>query len=189
MDKKTARRIYREKRQQLSSAERQKMDDLILIQFQQLSLPALQNVLSYQPLSIHHEPETQLCSRYLSFRHPGLQVCYPRTNPLDWTMQAIATDEETEFELAAYSLIEPVGGAVIDPARIDLVLVPMLLCDRQGQRVGFGKGCYDRFLAACRPDCIKVGLSYFDPIEKIDDWDEFDVPLNFSVTPGSVYVF
>jgi 5-formyltetrahydrofolate cyclo-ligase len=88
-----------------------------------------------------------------------------------------------------YGLLEPASGDIVDPASIDLVLVPLLILDTQGYRVGFGKGCYDKFLANCRPDCIKIGLSYFDPIEIIDDRDEFDVPLDFGVTPDNVYVF
>ncbi|MFN4315977.1 MAG: 5-formyltetrahydrofolate cyclo-ligase [Chitinophagaceae bacterium] len=189
MDKKTVRQYFREKRKSLSKAERLKLDDLILIQFQQLVLPPLQTIFSYHPLELHHEPETAFCVRFLEFRHPGLQIAYPRTNTTSWTMEAILTGPDTEFELASFNLPEPVGGEIVNPENIDLVLVPMLACDREGYRAGFGKGVYDRFLARCRPDCIKVGLSYFEPIEKIEDRDEFDVPLNFSVTPGTIYVF
>jgi len=69
------------------------------------------------------------------------------------------------------------------------VLVPLLSFDKKGFRVGYGKGFYDRFLMQCKSDCIKIGLSYFDPIDVIDDADEFDVPLDFCITPQKVYVF
>jgi 5-formyltetrahydrofolate cyclo-ligase len=70
-----------------------------------------------------------------------------------------------------------------------MVIVPMLAFDRQGNRVGYGKGYYDSFLKQCRPDCIKVGVCYFEPIAQIDDAGDFDVPLNFCITPQQVYVF
>ena len=75
------------------------------------------------------------------------------------------------------------------PAEIDLVFVPLLAFDKKGFRVGYGKGFYDKWLAGCRPDCIKVGFSYFEPVESIDDRHEFDVPLNLCITPHNVYVF
>lgn len=189
MIKKIARQLYREKRKALSAVQRQKMDDLILIQFQRLPLPELKSMLSYHPLEQHQEPNTQLCTDFLEFRNPGLEIAFPRTNTLTWDMAAIGSNDDTEFELGPFDLVEPAKGPEIDPAGIDLILVPLLAHDISGYRVGFGKGVYDRFLSRCRPDCIKVGLSYFAPIEKIDDRDEFDVPLNFSVTPETFYVF
>jgi 5-formyltetrahydrofolate cyclo-ligase len=55
--------------------------------------------------------------------------------------------------------------------------------------VGYGKGCYDRFLALCRPDIIKIGFSYFEPINEISDTDKFDIPLNYCITPERIYEF
>ena len=71
---------------------------------------------------------------------------------------------------------------------IDMVFVPLLIFDKQGYRVGYGKGFYDKYLAQCRVDCLKVGFSYFEPIE-IEGTREFDVPLNLCITPNSIYVF
>jgi len=64
-----------------------------------------------------------------------------------------------------------------------------LTVDEKGYRVGYGKGFYDRFLQHCRPDCLKVGLSYFPPVAEISDKDEFDVPLDLCITPATTYVF
>jgi 5-formyltetrahydrofolate cyclo-ligase len=67
--------------------------------------------------------------------------------------------------------------------------VPLLAFDEKGFRVGYGKGFYDRFLKQCKDGGIKIGLSYFNPIDTIEDAGEFDVPLNFCITPQKVYVF
>jgi 5-formyltetrahydrofolate cyclo-ligase len=65
----------------------------------------------------------------------------------------------------------------------------MLICDTKGYRVGYGKGFYDRYLAHCRKDVVKIGFSYFDPVEKITDTDQFDVPLTYCITPQHIYEF
>ncbi|MEP6514110.1 MAG: 5-formyltetrahydrofolate cyclo-ligase, partial [Parafilimonas sp.] len=86
-------------------------------------------------------------------------------------------------------ITEPVKGEIINPQIIDIVFVPFLICDKQGYRVGFGKGFYDKFLPQCRKDIIKTGFSYFEPVDKIEDAQSFDVPLNYCITPHSIYEF
>lgn len=73
--------------------------------------------------------------------------------------------------------------------QVDLVIVPLLAYDARGYRVGYGKGYYDRFLADCRPDVRKIGVSFFEPVPQIEDVDEFDVRLDACVTPEKVISF
>lgn len=104
-----------------------------------------------------------------------------------------ATNQLTHYPLTAdtaliennWGIPEPVGAtlSIVQPTDIDLVLVPLLAFDRQGHRVGYGKGYYDRFLADCRPDCLKVGLSLFEPVDIIADVTETDVALDHYLTP------
>ena len=47
-----------------------------------------------------------------------------------------------------------------DHDQIDVVFVPLLIFDKQGHRIGYGKGYYDRFLSKCKKDTIKVGLAW-----------------------------
>lgn len=75
------------------------------------------------------------------------------------------------------------------PTDFDAVLVPLLAFDRQGHRVGYGKGYYDRFLAECRPDCPKIGLSLVEPIDRIDDVEPTDVRLDMCFTPTQTWFF
>lgn len=183
------RKIYREKRSLLTAQERMKMDDLILIQFQKLSLGPIQTLLSYSPSEIHAEPNTFLFSTYLDHMIPGLETCYPVTDFESLTMKAMRVNDYTEFNMTKHGIEEPADGIEIDPAEIDLVFIPMLICDRKGYRVGFGKGFYDRFLSLCKPGVIKVGFSYFEPVDAISDTHQFDIPLNFCITPEHVIEF
>ncbi len=84
---------------------------------------------------------------------------------------------------------EPLTSERILPEKIDIVLVPLLAFDRQGYRVGYGGGYYDRFLPQTRPDCIKMGLSLFEEVDKIADIDEYDIPLDACITPERLYDF
>jgi 5-formyltetrahydrofolate cyclo-ligase len=189
MLKKEARKIFRQKRKSISPQEKLKLDDLLLIEFQKLSLPFLSAVLSFYPHEENNEPDTFILTGYLQFKNPGLQIAYPKTDSASHSMQAIVCDDNHVFEKNNFSIHEPTHEESIDPDKIDMVIVPLLAFDEKGYRVGYGKGFYDRFLQQCRKDCIKIGLSYFDPIDAIDDADEFDVPLDFCITPQKAYVF
>ena len=189
MLKKEARRLFHDKRATITPSQRLKWDDLLLIQFQTLQLPFLSSVLSFYPLEVHNEVNTFIITDYLHFKNPELQIAYPRTNFSDHSMQAIACGADTIFEDNEYNIPEPLHGDVIPPANLDLVLVPLLGFDEEGHRVGYGKGFYDRYMMQCGDDCYKIGLSYFDPVERLDDAGEFDVPLDICITPQQVYVF
>ena len=70
-----------------------------------------------------------------------------------------------------------------------LIFVPLLAFDKKGNRVGYGKGYYDRFLQFATKDTTIVGLSFFEPIDLIEDADSFDVKMNFCVTPERVWTW
>ena len=189
MTKKELRQIYSDKRLAISDKEQMKLNDLLLIQFQQLPIYNVQLLFSYWPLAHKAEPQTEICTHYLQFKIPGLQVAYPITDLGNNTMQAILVNDETVFHTNRLGITEPTEGEVVHPERIDIVFVPLLVADQQGARVGYGKGFYDRYLAQCRPDIMKIGLSYFDPVDKIDDTHAFDVSLNYCITPDHIYEF
>ncbi|MEI6948277.1 5-formyltetrahydrofolate cyclo-ligase [Paraflavisolibacter sp. H34] len=189
MLKKDIRQLYRQKRKTLSLPQKLKLDDLLLIQFQKLRLPFLSVVLSYHPIEENNEVDTFLITDFLQFKNPGLQVAYPKIDLVESTMQAIVCDEEEAFAPNRYNIHEPVKCDAIAAAEIDLVLVPLLSFDRRGNRVGYGKGYYDHYLEHCRADTLKIGLSYFEPVDLIEDAGAHDIPLNFCITPQEAYVF
>lgn len=88
-----------------------------------------------------------------------------------------------------YNIPEPVDGIEILNDKIDVVFIPLLGFDTLGNRVGYGKGFYDRFLAKCKPETIKIGLSFFEAETIINDVFESDIKLDYCVTPNRVYGF
>ena len=174
----------------MAPTERLKMDDLLQIQLQRLAFgDNVHTLLSYWPMEHHGEPNTHLFTYYLENHIPAVRVAYPVIDSVGSAMKAILVHEETDFVENSFGIAEPEEGEELDPGLIDLVLVPLLAYDKRGYRVGFGKGYYDRFLKLCRHDVITVGFSYFAPVDEIEDANEFDVPLNFCITPDQLYEF
>lgn len=190
MTKQALREIYKQKRAALKEQECLRLNDLLLIQFQQLEIPYDVNILlSYWPLEQHTEVNTFLMTDFLQFRMPELQIAYPVADFSNHTMKIILVNDETDFKKNAYGIAEPLNGTEIAPAAVDMIFVPLLAFDSRGHRLGYGKGFYDRFLPACRPESIKLGFSYFEPLPAIDGISQFDVPLTTGITPENIYEF
>ena len=97
--------------------------------------------------------------------------------------------DNTAIKKNKYNIPEPVDGIEILDDKIDVVFIPLLAFDKTGNRVGYGKGFYDRFLANCKPETIKIGLSFFEAETKITDIFESDVKLDYCVTPMTIYKY
>lgn len=189
MDKAQLRKEYLTKRKALSTSEKSKLNDLLLIQLQRLPIPFVQTVLNYIPIESKAEPNTYLFAHYLEFIIPELQLAYPIADMKAGTMQAFAVDDATEFEQKAFGLIEPISDIIVRPTTIDMVIVPLIVADKDGYRVGYGKGVYDKYLSQCREDVLRLGFSFFDPIDKISDKHENDLPLDVLITPQEIIYF
>jgi len=191
MRKEDIRVIYKEKRADLSLKLKSKMDDLLLIQFQKLLIDIPSLIMTYSPIKTLNEFDPQLITDYCYFKNPGQQLFYPviiESNKRP-KLASVIVDDETLFKSNKYGIDEPVDGIDMIPSEIDMVIVPLLSMDKMGHRVGYGKGYYDRFLKRCRKDCMKIGFSYFDPVDQIDDLNKFDVKLDYGITPNAAYQF
>ena len=105
------------------------------------------------------------------------------------TLDNYLLTDSTKIKLNHWNIPEPTDGIEIDSSKIDIVFVPLLCCDSQGHRVGYGKGFYDNFLGNCNQEVLKIGLSLFDIESSIDDIHEKDIALDICVTPSSIYYF
>ena len=189
MEKDAIRKIYAAKRNSLSHKEQLILSDLMLIQFQNLHLPFLQNILSYKAIAHKNEINLENFEGYLQLINPSIMICYPVADTASNTFQAVPTNSDTEFSINTWGIEEPIENTIIAPADIDLVFVPLLAFDQKGYRVGYGKGFYDRFLSECRADTIKIGFSFFPPEDYITDLHPLDIPLNYGITPEKIYDF
>jgi 5-formyltetrahydrofolate cyclo-ligase len=157
--------------------------------FSSLKLPVVNYLLSYYPLTERKEFDVSLCATVVREEYPRCVVAWPRIEADMKTMEAYQIQEDGLYAKNKFNILEPINGEWVPPELIDLVFVPLVAVDLRGYRVGYGKGFYDRYLARCRPETVKVGFSFFEPLERIDDINEFDVPLSFCITPSRIYEF
>ena len=97
--------------------------------------------------------------------------------------------DNTKFTTNSLNIPEPVDGITVPPNKLDVVFIPLLAFDIFGNRIGYGKGYYDRFLNQCKADVVKIGLSLFEPEDVIEDILPTDIPLDYCVTPTKTYTF
>lgn len=139
----------------------------------------------FLPIANKKEIDTQSILTLLQGKDKN--VVLPKVNGQE-LMHFLLTDD-TVLKKSKWGIPEPIDGIEIDEKKIDVIFIPLLAYDLKGNRVGYGKGFYDRFLEKCRPDSIKVGLSVFEPITEISDVNGNDIPLNYCATPDKIYEF
>lgn len=112
-------------------------------------------------------------------------ICIPKANFENNELKHYLYEGPEQLETSAYHIPEPKYGKIITPKKIDIVIIPLIACDKIGNRVGYGKGFYDRFLKKCSSSAIFIGISLFDPIDKISDFRTNDIPLHYLITPDN----
>lgn len=135
------------------------------------------------------EVETGLFIDKIWRSYPQITVVVPRVNRKEKKMECAVYDPMSRLVPNSFGIFEPLNTRTVPEQDVDIVLVPLICFDTFGHRVGYGGGYYDKFLSICRDECLKVGLSLFDPVEKIDDTHEHDIALDFCVTPEKVWQF
>ncbi len=191
MEKRELRKLFRKKRKELTSERTEALSQAIADRFLKF-VDGLRTPIHYVhlflPIEKNHEVNTWPILKALQDRN-DIEVVVPRTDLSKERMEHFLMEKDTLLVKNEMGIPEPRDGTRIAEEKIDLVVMPLLAYDKSGDRVGYGGGFYDRFLEACRADVIKVGLSFFPPVEKIQDVDEHDVVLDHCVTPGSVHSF
>lgn len=187
MTKSELRKIYLQKRLSLSEAEYLQLSQRLCEQFFFCIDVSFVKVLHiFLPIEKKNEPNTWLIIDRIRREFPNVRLSVPKTNG---TMENFYFEGLHQLENNAWGIPEPRQGIPTPIEKIDLVLVPLLAFDQRGHRVGYGKGYYDRFLAESNSDCRKIGLSFFEPVENINDITKDDVPLTECVTPSAFFSF
>jgi 5-formyltetrahydrofolate cyclo-ligase len=194
MDKKALRSKYKVLRQSLTEEEIE--DKSLAIANQLLRMDAVPSGRLvwdklYYHLFLTIEEQKEINTEYILQILAGKdkEIVISKCDFATLGMTHFLLTDNTKIKKNSYNVPEPVDGLEVPDAKIDVVFVPLLACDKQGNRVGYGKGFYDNFLSKCKLETIKIGLSFFPPEEKIEDVSETDVKLDFCVTPDRIISF
>ncbi len=106
----------------------------------------------------------------------------------DCTLEHFLLTDNTRLIPNKWGIPEPLEGIEVPVSKIEVVFIPLLAFDKIGNRIGYGKGYYDNFLKDC-PKALKIGLSFFEAEDSIDDISAVDIPLDYCVTPLQIYRF
>ncbi|MCM4171212.1 5-formyltetrahydrofolate cyclo-ligase [Arenibacter sp. TNZ] len=186
MLKKDLRLIYSERRKNLTS---EKISDLSLsLANLLLKLPIWNYSYYHLFLSITEKKEVDTNFIMSILQGKDKNILLPKMLDNQNLINFLLTDN-TALKKNAWNIPEPIDGIEVSNDKIDVVFIPLMAFDLEGNRVGYGKGFYDVLLQKCRPDVIKVGLSLFEAEEKILDIYPHDIPLNYCVTPERIYSF
>jgi len=116
-------------------------------------------------------------------------IVISKSNIEDYSMTHYLLTDNTTIKKGNYNVPEPIDGIEIQPSQLEVIFVPLLAYDKNGNRIGYGKGFYDRFLANCKPETVKIGLSFFDAEDETFEASENDIMLDYCVTPSRVFQF
>lgn len=187
MKKKELRVKYKQLRQELSLDEIEYKSLSIANRLLQLDIWMYTYFHLFLTIEEHKEIDTEFILQILAGKDKEIVVAKSNFETLEMTNYLLT--DNTKFQKNQYNIYEPMDGIEVPISKIQVVFVPLLAYDKKGNRVGYGKGFYDKFLSNCDKDVIKIGLSFFEPEEIIEDVYPTDIGLDYCVTPTTSYSF
>lgn len=140
-------------------------------------------------LPIEGKNEVNLYGFIDELKKQSVKIVVPKADFRSLEMSHYIYTDASQLEISSYGIPEPIFGEKVTEEAIDFVIVPLVIFDQKGYRSGYGKGFYDRFLAKCSPSTQFIGVSFFEPIEKLSDVHLNDIKLHYCITPKTIYKF
>lgn len=187
MNKKQLRLKYKELREALTPEQVE--EGSLEIANRLLELPIWNYSYYHLFLSISEKKEVDTQGVLHILQGKDKHVVLSKSNFKKASLTNYLLTDSTVIKVNDWGIPEPVDGIEVPASKIDVVFIPLLAFDKKGNRTGYGKGFYDRFLSLCTKEVLKVGLSLFPAEESIKDINEHDVPLDYCVTPEKIYKF
>lgn len=188
MNKAELREFFKQQRGVLSAEDRDALSMAVFKKFFQVEgLSSRKYFHVFLPILRQNEVNTWPIVRLL-WQH-GKKVIVPVSDFQRGTLSHYFLDEDTPLRENKMGVPEPRHAKMAEERHIEVVVLPLLAFDLRGYRVGYGKGFYDKFVGGLSRQVIKIGVSLFDPVDAIKGVDDWDVPLDYCVTPKQVYSF
>ncbi|OOG69565.1 5-formyltetrahydrofolate cyclo-ligase [Algoriphagus sp. A40] len=186
--KKELRSAYRQLRKKLQPSEVESKSQAIKAQFLNWleDKGHLQHFHLFFPIDQFNEVNTFYIKDSLEEMDKTLYTS--QVNRGDTELETLKLPKDAAFFLDEWGIPVPQESIMVSSNKIEVVFVPLLAYDQFGNRVGFGKGFYDSYLSKLKPEVLKIGLSFYDPEEKIQP-ESHDVKLDLCITPEKVFTF
>lgn len=188
LKKNQVRKSFLEKRKNLSKTKNNQNNSLI-------QASTINLIKSLKPKSIHCF--LPILSQNEIDTFPIIKFCWENqiiviasvSDFSNFKMKSFVLTSKTIIKISKNGIPEPLNAESYNDKNIDVILTPLIAFDELGNRVGYGKGFYDRFFKNCKPNVNKVGLSHFNNTEIIDDIHPNDIKLNYCITPNKTIIF
>jgi 5-formyltetrahydrofolate cyclo-ligase len=187
MNKKELRVKYKKLRQELSQTDIDDMSIAIANLILTLDIWDKTYFHIFLPIESKKEVNTEFILHILQGKDK--EIVLSKSNFESLKMTHYLLTDNTKINKNKYDIPEPIEGIEVPTNKIEVVFVPLFAFDKIGNRIGYGKGFYDRFVSKCKPETIKIGLSFFEAEELISNVFESDIKLDFCVTPKIIYKF
>lgn len=173
MEKREIRRKIKTMRQMLSEAEKISAAREVFDRLEQTAA----FLMADKVLMYHSLPDELSTLEFLRKWGERKHFYLPRVNGVNLD---ILPYDESRLELGSFHIEEPTGNDTVDVDEIELIVVPAVAYDRRGNRLGRGKGFYDRLLSEAR--ATKIGVGYeFQLVDELPT-EPHDVPVDYVIT-------
>ncbi|MFL0196337.1 5-formyltetrahydrofolate cyclo-ligase [Clostridium sp. WILCCON 0269] len=174
MNKFYIRKAMKEKRDNLPKLDKEKLDSII---FEKIIGSEEYNKAKSIFIFVSYKSEVDTHRIIKRALKEGKLVCVPKVIYKDGGMEAVRIYKFNDLKEGAYKILEPQNTSLekIEETSIDLSYVPGMAFDKNGGRIGYGGGYYDRFLKKVRVDSKKIGLAYSFQVLNEIPMEKYDV--------------
>ena len=151
----------RERRRALTPEERTAASEIICAKLAALNL--------HSPIAVYlaSPQEIDLSPFIRKMLESGVKVVAPRWNGETYELAVLMGLDEAHLRQGPMGILEPAEAEVVPPREVGVWLVPGLAFTRNGKRLGYGGGWYDRLLADATKDAVKLGIAH--AFQVVDD--------------------
>lgn len=184
MPKQSLRTAMLERRRRISTANRAAWGQAA--QFRLLSTPeyVAANVLAlYSPV----RDEIPTDTIFHAAREAGKRLAYPRVAATG--LEFVEVSDLDGMRPGRFGVLEPVGVSLLPLATIDLMVIPGVAYDLEGFRLGYGKGCYDRFLHGSDVKPLRAGFCYELQLTASLPVENHDIAMHLLITESRILRF
>jgi len=189
-NKEQLRALLDQKRSAVGESERQKAAQLATHSFEKSDLfITSQHIACYLPRTVEFD-----CTPMIQTIWEAKKSCYiPILVSEDAGLQFAHYQVETPVILNRYKILEPESAHIFSALKLDVVILPLVGFDDEGNRLGMGGGYYDRTFAFLRNNTVKkpvlIGLGYECQRVRLLPHDEWDIKLDGMLTEKGLHFY